>query len=93
MTFGHIMQVPMINTCHLKEDTVNGYLKGTDSLLVADYDFGSFIYIGEAEDDLPVDAPEDLKALARFVRAQGEFYWVRIDGDGDVIEGLPEYEW
>lgn len=88
------MEVPVISTCHIPE-ALSKVLNDSDphnrqgDILFAPYPYGYFIFVGE---DHMID---DLSVLSRWLN---DTYpensgWVRLDMDGDTIEGLPVYEW
>jgi hypothetical protein len=89
-----IDKVPLLSTGHLTENTYDR-LQETEGeelgiSIVARYDEGCFVYVGD--DNVDETTPEDLAAVFAWAKEQG-FYWVRIDRDGDTVEGLQTYEW
>ena len=85
-----ITKAPCLSTAHLKPETVIHIVTLVgDNTMVAEYEYGFFIYIGEE----PVPGwPEDLEAAAKLARDHG-YTWLRFDADGDDVEGLVVYEW
>lgn len=45
-----------------------------------------------AQEEFDEALPAEVKALMTFARAEGAD-WVELDADGDMIEGLPTWEW
>lgn len=84
------MTMPVLSTGHLKEETVRNIsiLMG-NSTIVAEYEYGFFIYVTEDQMD---DWPEDLETVAQLVRNAG-YTWIRFDSAGDMLENLPTYDW
>lgn len=98
-----IRQFIEISTSHVSEQT--GEWLNAEGLIAADFHnnatiyaevnmasthFGWFLYCDEDVDAL--DCPDDLKAVMRWVRAQGLEY-VLFDRDADQVEGLPTFDW
>lgn len=93
-----VMQVPVLSTKHLTEDTCGDWLSSAmeyhyrDVLNQTD---GWFLRIGPA-DDAPEwisDAPDDLRYVINWFHEQGFDGWLRIDADGSTVDGLPTYHW
>jgi len=84
-----IMTVPVLNTEHLPSaDPFD------DEWFVAITRDGFFVYCGDDPQDWE-DAPWFQKIL-EWVQSKPldrDVEWVRFDPDGDLIEGLPRYEW
>ena len=88
-----LMTIPVISTCHLHEET-NAWFTRTPPPDVAAYKFGFFVYVGEAHSPLPPYNRADLKALFDWMHTtHPDLAWVRLDADGEVIDGLPTYDW
>lgn len=91
-----LMAVPVISTAHISVATEQMLEQLGDNhpyVHVAPYEFGWFISVLEEFDDLERNAkmPRDFVGLQRWARAQG-YDWLRLDGSGDTIDGLPMFE-
>ena len=95
-----IMQAPVLSTAHLSEEvgeklaqTLPGEdLFGFVCMIGPD---GGLVYFGDP--DSWIDEPEEkmpacLRDCATWANNEG-YEWVRFDSSGDVVEGLPVYEW
>lgn len=87
------MQVPVLSTGHISRDTsllleVNpAALHGI--VTCAPYSSGWFLlFHTEVEPD-----QADLRAIREWVFQQGPDRWCRLDQDGDMVDGLPGYDW
>lgn len=89
------MQVPVISTSHISKSTAHLLQQpGILQVPVAPYEHGWFLYAPSSPED--VDFPEDLQDVVGWFREQPQFgdqFWVRLDADGTVIDGLPTYDW
>lgn len=91
-----VMRVPVISTAHITPavgQELHELLPGEEF-----YDtpcmggaHGSMLYCADT-DNLPEDAPQCLRDVLAWARGEG-FDWVRLDADGDSIDGLPEFAW
>lgn len=83
-----IMRVPVVSTAHIERDTLETL---ASSFRVIETDEGAFVWIGT---EIRSNAPAEMKRLIEwFTNEFPEEWWIRIDRDGDVIPGLPVYEW
>ena len=89
-----IMQVPVLSTEHIKPNTSEFLMScrhgdapwGQEVLKL---DGGWLFFVGAGEVDI---YPEDLKEV--FLWAVTHNYeWIRLDESGDIVEGLPTYDW
>lgn len=104
MTTTWTMTVPVLSTGHLQFQS-NEQLSAQNPrshlnpLLFAAYPHGFFLYFGEAHSPTSFDLePEPLKTdLTRLAQWLHEHYpdsaWLRLDADGDKVEGLPVFNW
>ncbi len=83
-----INHIPCISTIHMPDTEALERLH--DSVHMALYDEGAFIYVHSLPPLLPSDAW--LKPIAAWATSN-VFEWVRLDADGDVVEELPSFEW
>lgn len=92
---GWVMHVPVLSTSHVKEGTLDAvHDKGWPgpAFKVVDYEEGSFVWVGT--NALTEPMPDELKPVVKWFRKNYRHEsWIRFDRDGDVIEGLPVYEW
>ncbi len=61
--------------------------------LVADYPEGAFIHIGAVSLEELADIPELLSLAEWFQKNYPDEKWLRLDKDGDRVEGLTQYQW
>lgn len=61
--------------------------------LVAYYPEGAFIHIGTLSPAELCDLPELLPIIAWFRENYPNEKWIRLDRDGDIIEGVPQFQW
>lgn len=93
-----VMVVPVISTAHLSEEVgeaLAGALSGSDffGFMCMVGPIGGMVYLGDL--DLYADDPElpvCLRDCGAWANSKGH-EWVRFDPDGDVVRGLPVYEW
>lgn len=90
------IQVPVISSAHITQETAELLTRNPDTLPVevAPYRYGWFVFIFIPEID--VSLPADLAEVFGWFREQPQFEganWLRIDADGDVVDGLPTYDW
>ena len=94
----YIMNVPVLSTAHIRPATSEFLTnEGSDNLgVVAAYDGGWFIFVGEREGLDTFDMlSEDLQKVLQWA-FDNDHEWIRIDAHaGDIIEELPDYsgEW
>lgn len=94
----YINTIPVLSTEHIKEDTLQ---KIKPLGMVAQYEHGAFVFIGEGGDFIDPDhdsrltqlAPEMQPVIDWFRQAFPEENWIRFDADGDTVETLPTYKW
>jgi hypothetical protein len=87
--------VPVISTCHVNEITAQALDRGDKAnpwTVVAPYEHGWFIAVQPEELHADLQIPDALSAVMVWANAHGA-RWVRLDCDGDVIEGLQTFEW
>lgn len=86
-----ILRVPVLSTAHVSQATIDWlacHSGHTDFGVVAGYPEGFFLYLHDPK--AAADLPEDLAVLARWVRRR-RYNWLRLDADGDVVDGLPRF--
>lgn len=80
-----------ICTSHLTQDTVDNLTVGNIiGVPVYDYEEGLFIVVPDEFN--PLKNPSDLGILFSYAKRNG-ISLVRIDRDGEEIDGLPTYDW
>lgn len=91
-----VMGIPVLSTAHITEAT-NDRLSSDGGKNpwghCAKYEFGYFLAVPAS--DTFTDAaqpPTDLQAIWTWARHRN-IQWVRLDQAGDVIDGLPTYDW
>lgn len=90
----YLCPVPVLSTAHVSFETMDQLQSGPGENpfgVVCAYPEGVFIRFIIA-DTLPVDTPSDLQALHRWGQ-QYSYHWLRLDADGDRVEGLPVHDW
>lgn len=80
------MNVPVLSTSHIQQGT----LVKLDPRTVADYEEGAFVHLGLCKTSLP---DELVPVKTWFFRNYPSQRWIRFDRDGDVVDGLPTYDW
>lgn len=70
---------------------------GWPAMTIAPYEYGVFVTVPPRPDDDEgeeawLDLPSDLAAVLLFARAQ-DAYVVRLDADGDQVDGLDVFDW
>ncbi len=94
----YIMQVPVLSTAHIRPATGEFLIDEGNGIfgVVATYDDGWFIFVGDLEGLDTFDAlSQDLQKVLQWAFDNGH-EWIRIDAHvGDIIEELPNYseEW
>jgi hypothetical protein len=83
------MTIPVLSTAHIKETTLDALAAGSPERLAL-YPEGAFVRIQAGKF---ADIPELLPIAAWFRKHYPEEHWLRLDPDGDVIKGLPTFEW
>lgn len=88
--------MPVLSTGHITLETSQmlhrvheapGDLPGVT--MCAEYVAGFFVRLDGTE-----HLPDDLSAILKWMGEQGfDDYWVRLDADGDQVEGLLVYVW
>lgn len=81
------MQVPVVSTAHVPENYRE--LLPPVCSVIASYTDGDFILLVEEWREKVDD--QLLPVLDWFVGAYGTDNWLRLDADGDHVEGLPDY--
>ncbi len=88
-----INQIPVLSTAHLPEDVAQALFAGTYSLGLltavapaAPRDL-LFVYVGGE-----ILQSSSLAPAHNWARENG-YSWIRFDSIGDVVEGLPIYDW
>lgn len=80
-----------ISTAHLRPDT----LASLGHFCISyENDYGAFIYTVDVDGERArrADLPEDLRRLLEAAHEAG-LVWVKLDGDAQGVEGLPQYPW
>ncbi|WP_049098125.1 hypothetical protein [Burkholderia cepacia] len=88
----HTITIPVISTAHLTYATDQLLLNLGDAnpwTAVAPYSEGLFVYVQSEDMD---GQPLELSHIFAWARKLN-YQWVRIDADGDHVDGLPIYEW
>lgn len=94
-----IMHVPVLSTAHVTQETCNVWLPRAAELEFNDMlntEEGWFLYLGTADNhpEWLDTAPADLRNVADWFHTAGFKNWIRLDGAlGDVMTGLPTYDW
>lgn len=92
-----IHSIPVISTAHITRE-VNDQLLADDNPWALHANLGGcgfFIFL----DDLIDPAPQCLKDLRDWLRKKEDAgivdnsRWLRLDSDGQIVEGLPTYDW
>lgn len=84
------MTIPVVSTQHAPENHME--LLKENKFWLASYPEGAFIYVGDSE-HWEGCAPEFVSLFSWFnENFEGEG-WLRLDSGGDVIDGLPVWEW
>lgn len=85
------MRVPVLSTAHIKENTLEKLASAPEEFLVIDYEEGAFVRINPYSPSKP---PPEIRLLVKWLRhAFPKQWWIRLDRDGDIIDGLPVYDW
>lgn len=79
-----IMEVPVISTSHVKKNELDDL--GTHSGVLYRDDYGILLHINEY-----MKWSGSVKRVVKFATSRGYCY-LRLDDDGDVIEGLETYD-
>lgn len=80
-----------ICTSHLTPDTVDNLTIGFYiGVPVIDYEEGLFVTVTDEFGENPL--PDDLFTLLRYAKQNG-ITLIRLDRDGEEIDGLPTYDW
>jgi hypothetical protein len=75
------MTIPVISTGHVRQETFGQFVGA------ADYLEGAFV-------NVEVETVPEMDLIRAWMRANyPNQHWVRLDRDGDQIEGLPHFEW
>lgn len=85
-----IDQIPVISTGHVKLEELDELYNDSVNLLFR-YPEGVIVWFGCDEPDESLGLPPTILAVLKWAHEK-EFSWVRLDADGDIVEGLPEYE-
>lgn len=90
-----VMKVPVLSTGHISVATRQRFESEGDAnpwCHVAGFEYGYFISIPSEWEHAVPPVPADLQALFRWASQRG-FAWVRLDSDGEVVDGLPSFSW
>lgn len=88
----HTITMPVISTAHLSYATDQLLLSlgdGNPWTYVAPYGEGLFVYVQSEDTE---GQPIELTHIFAWAR-ELSYTWVRIDADGDHVDGLPVYDW
>lgn len=90
-----IMTVPVINTIHIRPETDQALQeKRNDFSAFSLGECGWLIYCGDSDDsDEDSEKFPDIAGVMQWARRNGSNGWLRVDSAGEVVEGLPKYEW
>lgn len=86
-----IASLMTISTAHISEQTalmLEFAPQKCDMPVYAMERYGWLIFVC-SQDETPYD---DLNEVAKFAE-QHHCEWVRLDPDGDIVDGLPVYDW
>lgn len=81
-------------TGHVSESTMDWLNKApcvSPAMTIAPYEYGAFVSVPDAPLE-HADLPEDLRDVLSFARDNGCVV-VRLDADGDAVDGLPWFDW
>lgn len=81
------MTLEVYSTGHVPESFVADLKEA--GYVVAEYPEGAFICVGDDVDN----APEAYRPLFQWHYENGNDDWLRLDRDGDMINGLPFFDW
>ena len=82
------MQVPVISTSHLPQDQCNTLYEGA---LMRDVG-GQTCLFNISEPETFESYPAETVRLINYFSERG-YHYLRLDPDGDIVEGLPLFEW
>lgn len=82
--------IPCISTAHMPHTNALKRVRERGAAIVAEYEQGGYVYTVHAA--LTQPGFDWLVTIADWARTKG-FAWVRFDSDGDVVDGLPAYDW
>jgi len=92
-----IRRTLMASTAHTLEEDFN--LLGEAGLTAESIDYGTRIYIGHHEEQIPIvdhisnfNFSEGFRLLVLFA-VSFNCNWLELDVDGPIYERIPEYEW
>lgn len=86
-----VMRVPVLSTAHIKHNTLEKLASAENEFRVIDYEEGAFVRINPRNFS---KVPPEIRRLVKwFTQAFPKQWWIRLDRDGDVIPGLPVYDW
>ncbi|WP_298581273.1 hypothetical protein [uncultured Luteimonas sp.] len=90
------MRAPVLSTAHLAaavSEQLHSTLAGEEFFdtpcMMGSH--GAMLYCSDIE-NLPEEAPQCMRDGLAWGKHQG-FNWVRLNADGDVVAGLPEFIW
>jgi hypothetical protein len=89
----YVSRVPVLSSTHVSFETMERLQSGPAENsfgTVAAYPEGVFLYLQTVL--IPENLPEDLLALCKWARKR-RCNWIRLDADGDLVDGLPTYNW
>lgn len=87
-----VMQdLAVISTAHVPE-TYPEDLVGVPSVVFAPYENGAFVWFGE-ESKHYVDKRYHALIDWGYTRYAPDGFWLRLDCDGDTLDGLPVFDW
>ena len=79
-----------LSTAHVEKEVMNP-LGVVPHYQLATYEHGAFFYVPDPSDIHP-DTPPGLAAVLKYARHQG-CNLVLLDCDGDIVDGLPVFDW
>jgi hypothetical protein len=89
----YVSRVPVLSSSHVSAETMDQMQSGPAENsfgTVAAYPEGVFLYLQTVL--IPEGLPEDLLALCKWARKR-RCNWIRLDADGDLVDGLPKFDW
>jgi len=84
------MHIPVISTAHVPDSAALDRLRDDmPQVTIAGYDCGWFVRTAQIEFK---DSHAWMAPIAKWAQAN-VYDWIRLDADGDVVEGLEVYDW
>lgn len=84
-----VMEVPVINTAHFTREECDALYQ--EAYWKTHDDFSVILVIEDHESDYAHMKPETVAVIQHFARLS--YPYLRLDPDGDLVEGLPTFDW